>query len=120
MRRGRSIVCLMLAICGACLMAFAGIAIASAKPSLSYGKAQAEAQKATSAECSADANCQYWAASCARVSPAAFSCIDSTWVAGIEAGLWIRCDSELIVKATRIGVQTKGVLGSSQCYSTLN
>jgi hypothetical protein len=94
--------------------------MASSKPSLSYGKAQAEAQKATSAECSADASCQYWAASCVRISPAGFSCIDSTWGAGVEAGLWIRCDSELIVKATRVGVQTKDVLGSSQCYSTLS
>jgi hypothetical protein len=31
---------------------------------------------------------------------------------------WIRCDSETIVKATKYEVQTKGVLGSVQCYSS--
>ena len=118
MRRRLSLVLSLLAVGGICLVPFVGVAVAAKKPSLSYGKAQAEAQKSTSAQCSADAECQYWAAACARTSPSAFTCIDSTWNPGVLPSEWIRCDSELTVKALRYSVQVKPVLGSVQCYTT--
>lgn len=109
-----------LALCGFFLLSAAGLAgAAPKKPYLSYGKAQAEAQKSASDACDGLEGCQYWAASCARNSPSNFSCILSTWSPGIPGFPvpWIRCDSEAIVKATKYEVQIKGVLGSVQCYS---
>lgn len=91
-----------------------------AKLQLSYGKAQAEAQKSASDGCNALADCQFWAASCLKSAPANFNCILSTWSPSIPGFPvpWIRCDSETIVQATRYGVEAKGVTGSSQCYSS--
>jgi hypothetical protein len=101
------------------LRRFRGAASAApTRPYLSYGKAQAEAQKYASHSCTESAGCQYWAASCARNSPSNVRCIKSDWNPGVVAGEWIRCDDELIIKATRYEVATKPVLGSVQCYST--
>lgn len=90
------------------------------KLSLSYGKAQAEAQKSASDACNGIVDCQYWAASCLKGSPVSFSCTLSTWSPSIPGFPvpWIRCDSEVITEATRYGVETNGVLDSSQCYSS--
>lgn len=87
---------------------------------LSYGKAQAEAQKATSDICNGLDDCQYWAASCARNSPSNLSCTLLTWSPSIPGFPvpWIRCDSEEIVKETKFEVQVKPVTGSDQCYSS--
>jgi hypothetical protein len=109
---------LLLGICGSCVLTIAVAGAAPKTSSLSYGKAQAEAQKTTSADCTEDTECLYWAASCGRISPASFDCIDSTWGPSIVPGTFIRCDSEMIVKATRYEVSTKPVLGSVQCYTT--
>ena len=118
MSRKVAVLLTLLAICGLCVPTLAVAGVGSKKPSLSYGKAQAEAQKNASANCSADAACLYWAASCGRLSKASFDCIESTWVPGVEAGAFIRCDSEMIVTATRYAVSSKPVLGSVQCYTT--
>ena len=87
---------------------------------LSYGKAQAEAQKAASDFCNSLDGCQYWAASCARNSSSNLSCTLSTWSPSIPGFPvpWIRCDSEEIVKATKFEVQAKPAADSNQCYSS--
>lgn len=121
MSRKLALLLSLLALCGLFLLPFAGVAgAAPTKLHLSYGKAQAEAQKNASNACNGLADCQYWAASCLRTSAASFGCILSTWSPSIPGFPvpWIRCDSETIVQATKYGVQVKGIMGSSQCYSS--
>lgn len=101
------------------LLPFGGVAAAAPPLRLSYGKAQAEAQKDSSEYCSRTSTCLYWAVSCARSSTTSFGCIQSIWDAGVMGtpGEWFRCDSEVTVTAERHGVTTKSILNSMQCYT---